>query len=102
MADKPLTYDKAYAELEQIMNDLQADRIGVDELTVKVKRAVELITLQKNKQFQPPPATSTALPSATCKPGALAVSLPIVGRDVMRCIVNLVCTHAVNTFTIEA
>lgn len=43
MAEKPLTYDKAYAELEQIMNDLQADKIGVDELTVKVKRAVELI-----------------------------------------------------------
>ncbi len=44
MAEMPLSYDKAYAELEQIMNDLQEDKIGVDELTVKVKRAVELIT----------------------------------------------------------
>lgn len=43
MAEKPLSYDKAYAELEQIMNDLQADKIGVDELAKKVKRAVELI-----------------------------------------------------------
>ncbi|MBS1936587.1 MAG: exodeoxyribonuclease VII small subunit [Bacteroidetes bacterium] len=44
MAEQALTYDRAYAELEQIMNDLQADKIGVDELARKVKRAVELIT----------------------------------------------------------
>ncbi|MBK9275214.1 MAG: exodeoxyribonuclease VII small subunit [Flavobacteriales bacterium] len=43
MADKRLTYDTAYAELERIMQDLQEDRIGVDELTAKVKRAVELV-----------------------------------------------------------
>lgn len=44
MSDEPLTYQKAYDELEAIMQDLQADRISVDEMTVKVKRAVELIT----------------------------------------------------------
>lgn len=43
MADERLTYDTAYAELERIMQDLQEDRIGVDELTAKVKRAVELV-----------------------------------------------------------
>ena len=43
MADERLTYDTAYAELEAIMRDLQEDRIGVDELTAKVKRAVELV-----------------------------------------------------------
>lgn len=43
MADKRLTYDTAYAELERIMQDLQEDRIGVDELTAKVKRAVDLV-----------------------------------------------------------
>ena len=43
MADERLTYDTAYAELEAIMRDLQEDRIGVDELPAKVKRAVELV-----------------------------------------------------------
>ncbi|MBV6404050.1 MAG: exodeoxyribonuclease VII small subunit [Flavobacteriales bacterium] len=43
MADGTLTYDTAYAELERIMQDLQEDRIGVDELTAKVKRAVDLV-----------------------------------------------------------
>lgn len=45
MAEKEkLTYERAYAELEAIMGDLQEDRIPVDELTAKVKRAAELIT----------------------------------------------------------
>ena len=39
-----MTYEKAYEELEKIMTDLQEDRISVDDLTVKVKRAAELIT----------------------------------------------------------
>ena len=43
MADERLTYDTAYAELEAIMRDLQEDRIGVDELTATVRRAVELV-----------------------------------------------------------
>lgn len=44
MAEVKLTYQKAYDELEGIMKDLQSDQISVDDLTVKVKRAVELIT----------------------------------------------------------
>ncbi|MFZ1680182.1 MAG: exodeoxyribonuclease VII small subunit [Rhizobiaceae bacterium] len=44
MADEKMTYQKAYNELEAIMKDLQSDLISVDDLTVKVKRAVELIT----------------------------------------------------------
>lgn len=39
-----MTYEKAYEELEAIMQQLQEDRISVDDLTVKVKRAAELIT----------------------------------------------------------
>ena len=39
-----MTYEKAYEELERIMTDLQEDKISVDDLTVKVKRAAELIT----------------------------------------------------------
>ena len=44
MTEKPMTYEKAYEELEKIMTDLQEDKISVDDLTVKVKRAAELIT----------------------------------------------------------
>ena len=32
MADAPTSYEKAYEELEAIMNDLQEDRISVDDL----------------------------------------------------------------------
>ena len=39
-----MTYERAYEELESIMKDLQEDKVSVDELTVKVKRAAELIT----------------------------------------------------------
>ncbi|MBK7286531.1 MAG: exodeoxyribonuclease VII small subunit [Flavobacteriales bacterium] len=42
--EEKLTYEKAYSELERIMQDLQEDKISVDELTGKVKRAVVLIT----------------------------------------------------------
>ena len=42
--EENLTYEKAYAELERIMQDLQEDKISVDALTGKVKRAVVLIT----------------------------------------------------------
>ncbi|MCB0773701.1 MAG: exodeoxyribonuclease VII small subunit [Flavobacteriales bacterium] len=44
MGTEKTTYTKAYAELEQIMKDLQEDKISVDDLSKKVKRAVELIT----------------------------------------------------------
>ncbi len=38
-----MTYESAFTELEAIMQDLQEDKISVDELTAKVKRAAELI-----------------------------------------------------------
>jgi len=44
MAEEPMTYERAYEELEAIMQDLQEDKISVDALTAKVKRAAELIT----------------------------------------------------------
>ena len=37
------TYESAYAELEQIMSDLQKDGINVDDLAQKVARAAELL-----------------------------------------------------------
>ncbi len=44
MSEEKLTYERAYAELEQIMQGLQENKVGVDELARHVKRAVELIT----------------------------------------------------------
>ena len=44
MEKEELTYEKAYEELESILADLQEDKISVDELTAKVKRAAQLIT----------------------------------------------------------
>ncbi|MEX1132196.1 MAG: exodeoxyribonuclease VII small subunit [Flavobacteriales bacterium] len=44
MAEERITYERAYEELEAIMQELQEDKISVDELTTKVKRAAELIT----------------------------------------------------------
>lgn len=37
-----LTYETAYAELETIYSAISNDRVSVDELTLKVKRATEL------------------------------------------------------------
>ncbi len=44
MAEERMTYERAYEELEAIMQDLQEDKISVDELATKVKRAAELIS----------------------------------------------------------
>lgn len=40
---EPLTYASAFAELQQIVRDLQDEAVGIDELTVKIARAAELI-----------------------------------------------------------
>ena len=38
-----LTYESAQTELQQIVQDLQNEVIGIDELTAKIARANELI-----------------------------------------------------------
>lgn len=38
-----LTYESAYAELQQIMQQVQSETIGIDDLTAKIARASELI-----------------------------------------------------------
>ncbi|MFT7345521.1 MAG: exodeoxyribonuclease VII small subunit [Lentimonas sp.] len=48
MADK-ISYDKAFDELQQIVKDMEEGEIGVDELSIKVKRASELIKICKEK-----------------------------------------------------
>ena len=43
--EQPLSYEAAYAELQQIASDIENDSVSVDVLAEKVKRASELITL---------------------------------------------------------
>jgi len=38
-----LNYESAQAELQQIVQDLQNEAVGIDELTAKIARAAELI-----------------------------------------------------------
>ena len=49
MSKKPLKYQDAVGELNEILEDLQQENVDVDELSIKVKRATELITLCKEK-----------------------------------------------------
>ncbi len=43
------TYESAMTELQQIVADLQAEAIGIDDLSEKVKRAADLIQFCKTK-----------------------------------------------------
>ncbi len=47
--NKKLTYDAAYSELNQILNDLQSEETGLDMLSEKLKRAAELTDFCKTK-----------------------------------------------------
>lgn len=38
-----LTYESAFAELQQIIRDLQDEAVGIDELSAKIARATELV-----------------------------------------------------------
>jgi len=46
--DQP-KYSEAFEELQQIVADIEDGEISVDELSVKVKRASELIKICKEK-----------------------------------------------------
>ncbi len=46
---KDLTYTEAFDELQQIVADIEDGEITVDELSVKVKRASELIQFCQSK-----------------------------------------------------
>jgi exodeoxyribonuclease VII small subunit len=46
---KEIKYTDAFEELKQIVNDIEEGEISVDELSIKVKRASELIKLCKEK-----------------------------------------------------
>lgn len=47
--EKTLTYEEAYAELQQITADIENEAVSVDQLAEKVKRASELIRICQEK-----------------------------------------------------
>ncbi|NCC71820.1 MAG: exodeoxyribonuclease VII small subunit [Sphingobacteriia bacterium] len=47
--NKQPNYIEAFEELQQIVSDIEKGEISVDELSVKVKRASELIRICRNK-----------------------------------------------------
>ena len=46
---KQIPYTQAIEELEEIVSSIENEDVNVDELSVKVKRAAELIKICKNK-----------------------------------------------------
>jgi exodeoxyribonuclease VII small subunit len=48
-ADAQPRYEEAMAELEQIISDLQADEVGVDELAARVRRGAQLLELCRER-----------------------------------------------------
>ena len=49
MAKPTQTYEKAFEELTQIVNDIEQENILLDELTVKIKKASALIQFCKER-----------------------------------------------------
>jgi exodeoxyribonuclease VII small subunit len=47
--NKEISYSDAFAELQQLVKDMEDGEISVDDLSLKVKRASELIKICKNK-----------------------------------------------------
>jgi len=49
MAKAKITYDKAFAELNQILDDIQSEDVSIDQIAVKSKRANELLKFCRDK-----------------------------------------------------
>lgn len=49
MNDQALTYENAYAELQELIAEIERGEISVDVLAEKVKRATQLIRFCKEK-----------------------------------------------------
>lgn len=47
-----ITYTEAFAELQQIVVDMENSDIGIDELDAKVKRASVLLKICREKLFK--------------------------------------------------
>lgn len=51
-APLPDTYEAAYAELQQLLQDLQNEAVGIDELSAKLARAADLIRFCRERLRQ--------------------------------------------------
>lgn len=49
MIKKTVSYKEAITEIEEILRQLENNELDVDELSEKVKRVSQLVTLCKNK-----------------------------------------------------
>ena len=47
--EKQTNYTEAFEELQNIVSEIEEGEISIDELSIKVKRAAELIKICKNK-----------------------------------------------------
>ena len=59
--EKKKSYEDAYEELRQIVEDIESGSISVDILSEKVKRAGELIRYCKEKLFKTEEEVNTLL-----------------------------------------
>lgn len=46
-----MKYEAAYKELQEIVKEIETGNVSVDDLSIKVKRAGELIEICKQKLF---------------------------------------------------
>ena len=51
MAKKIITYKESIEELENILKELENNELDIDILSIKVKRAAELVAICKEKLF---------------------------------------------------
>jgi len=49
MPQKDLSYNTAIAEIQQILAEIENNKVDIDTLGAKIKRAAELITLCKDR-----------------------------------------------------
>ena len=49
MAKKDISYNEAIDEIQQILEEIESEKIDIDSLSVKVKKTTELIALCKQK-----------------------------------------------------
>ncbi len=59
--DESIKYSEAIEELENIVNEIEDDRISLDELTNKLKRASSLIKICKKALFETEQEVKTIL-----------------------------------------
>ena len=49
MGKKVIKYSEAVEELKQILSELESDKVDVDDMAIKVKKAIELIKLCRER-----------------------------------------------------